>query len=115
MSPVQIPGLIWVEVTYSRPYSLECLRFRRESVGDSGASDSMESNCGGTFVFVGDVISMARSVQLTAYQPRWSFPLGTYLPNVLERILRCMFQVSLTLALLNSLPVSTYYHVLIKS
>lgn len=110
-----MPGLIWVEITYSRPYSLECLQFRRESVGDSRTSDSMESNCGGTFVFVGDVISMARSVQLTAYQPRWAFPLGTYLPNVLERILRCMFQVSLTLALLNSLPVSTFYHVLIKS
>ncbi|XP_004293823.1 PREDICTED: membrane-bound transcription factor site-2 protease-like [Fragaria vesca subsp. vesca] len=105
LSPVQIPGLIWVEVTYSRPYSLECLRVRRKSFADSRNSDSMESNCGGTFVFIGDIISMARSVQLTAYQPRWAFPLGTYLPNVLERFLRCTFQVSLTLALLNSLPV----------
>ncbi|PRQ30241.1 putative S2P endopeptidase [Rosa chinensis] len=105
LSPIQIPGLIWVEVTYSRPYSLECLRVRRKSFADSRYSDSMESNCGGTFVFVGNVISMARSVQLTAYRPRWAFPLGTYLPNVLERILRCTFQVSLTLALLNSLPV----------
>lgn len=83
-------------------------------------SDSMESNCGGIFVFVGDVISMARSVKLTAYRPRWAFPLGTYLPNVLERILICTFQVSLTLALLNSLPVSflfiklNFYHYLNK-
>ncbi|ONI11727.1 hypothetical protein PRUPE_4G123400 [Prunus persica] len=105
LSPVQIPGLIWVEITYSRPYYLECLRVRRKSFVGPRISDSMESNCGGTFVFVGDVISMARSVKLTAYQPRWAFPLGTYLPNVLERILICTFQVSLTLALLNSLPV----------
>ncbi|PQQ18756.1 membrane-bound transcription factor site-2 protease homolog isoform X2 [Prunus yedoensis var. nudiflora] len=76
LSPVQIPGLIWVEITYSRPYSLECLRVRRKSFVGPRISDSMESNCGGTFVFVGDVISMARSVKLTAYRPRWAFPLG---------------------------------------
>ncbi|KAM1350409.1 hypothetical protein ACFX2F_004364 [Malus domestica] len=104
-SPIPIPGLVWVEVTYSRPYSLECLRVRRKSFVDPRTSEGMESNCGGTFVFVGDIIFMAHSVQLTAYRPRWAFPLGTYLPNVLERILICTFQVSLTLALLNSLPV----------
>ncbi|KAK6233198.1 hypothetical protein SCA6_003271 [Theobroma cacao] len=104
LSPVQLPGLMWVEITYSRPYSTECLHLR-SSLLDSNTSDAVEQNCGGTFVFVGDVISMAHSVQLTVYQPRWGIFLGEYLPNKLEKSLICTFHVSLTLALLNSLPV----------
>lgn len=106
VSPIQMPGMIWIEVTYSSPYSLECLQLGKKLFSDSGVSE--ESNCGGTFVFVGDVISMASSVQLTAYRPRWASNFGTYLPNVLEKLLMCTFHVSLTLALLNSLPVSFF-------
>ncbi|KAF3450123.1 hypothetical protein FNV43_RR06203 [Rhamnella rubrinervis] len=105
ISPIQKPGMIWIEVTYSSPYSLECLQLGKKLVSDSGESEFEESNCGGTFIFVGDIISMASSVQLTAYQPRWASNFGVYLPNVLERLLMCTFHVSLTLALLNSLPV----------
>ncbi|GAB4830390.1 hypothetical protein Ancab_020027 [Ancistrocladus abbreviatus] len=98
LSPVQMPGLEWVEITYRRPYSQECLR-----VGKS-PSAGFES-CGGTFLYVGDVISMVRSVWLTSYQPRWTWPYGGYLPDMVEKILMCTYHVSLTLALLNSLPV----------
>ncbi|XVF41867.1 hypothetical protein PTKIN_Ptkin01aG0314800 [Pterospermum kingtungense] len=105
LSPVQLPGLMWVEITYSRPYSTECLQLRSSLLDSNTSSDAVEHTCGGTFVFVGDVISMARSVQLTEYQPRWGFFLGEYLPNKLEKSLTCTFHVSLTLALLNSLPV----------
>lgn len=106
LSPIQTSGMIWIEVTYSSPYSLDCLQLGNQSFPDSRASEFEESICGGTFVFVGDVISMASSIQLTAYRPRWASNFASYLPNVLERLLMCTFHVSLTLALLNSLPVS---------
>lgn len=48
---------------------------------------------------------MAHSVRLTAYQPRWGFSFSAHLPNILEKSLMYTFHVSLTLALLNSLPV----------
>ncbi|EEF29670.1 protease m50 membrane-bound transcription factor site 2 protease, putative [Ricinus communis] len=104
LSPVHFPGLIWAEITYSRPYSPECLLLGKNSVPDS-ETDFTEDNCGGTFVFVGEVISMAHSLQLTAYQPRWAFTFSAYIPKVLEKSLTCTFQVSLTVALLNSLPM----------
>ncbi|KAL4340658.1 hypothetical protein GQ457_08G009580 [Hibiscus cannabinus] len=104
LSPVQFPGLMWVEITYSRPYSIECLQYKSSRLG-SNTSDAVEQTCGGTFVFVGDVISMAHSVQLTEYRPRWGLFLGKYIPNKLEKSLICTFHVSLALVLLNSLPV----------
>ncbi|KAF9686074.1 hypothetical protein SADUNF_Sadunf03G0120500 [Salix dunnii] len=105
LSPVPLPGSIWVEITFASPYSPECLQLGRNSYPASGASDVSEHKCGGTFVFVGDLISMAHSVRLTAYQPRWGFSFSAQLPNILEKSLMCTFHVSLTLALLNSLPV----------
>ncbi|KAJ9183350.1 hypothetical protein P3X46_007215 [Hevea brasiliensis] len=105
LSPVQLPGLIWAEITYSSPYSPECLQVGGNSFPHSETADFTKDGCGGTFVFVGDAISMAHSVQLTAYQPRWAFAFSAYLPKVLEKSLIFTFQVSLTVALLNSLPV----------
>ncbi|MFQ6650142.1 hypothetical protein Gotur_022542 [Gossypium turneri] len=108
LSPVQFPDLMWIEITYSRLYSRECLQLR-SSLLDSNTSDAVEQTCGGTFIFVGDMISMAHSVQLTEYQPRWGVFLSKYLPNKLEKSLICTFHISLALALLNSLPVSTAF------
>lgn len=108
-------GLSWVEISYLGYFSPECLQLGRNSFLVSKTSDLIKSKCVGTFVFVGDVISMAHSVRLTAYQPRWAFHFGAYLPNVLERILMCTFHVSLTLALLNSLPVSSYTNLIFSS
>lgn len=105
LNPVPLPGSIWVEITFASPYSPECLQLGRNSFPASGASDFSEHKCGGTFVFVSDLISMAHSVRLTAYQPRWGFSFSAHLPNILEKSLMYTFHVSLTLALLNSLPV----------
>ncbi|XP_010260869.1 PREDICTED: membrane-bound transcription factor site-2 protease homolog isoform X2 [Nelumbo nucifera] len=105
LMPAQVPGVTWVEIAYSNPYSLECLQKGENSSADIEGPESVITNCGGTFVFIGDAHSMGHSVQLTAYQPRWAFFLGAYLPNTLEKILVCTFHVSLTLAFLNSLPV----------
>ncbi|XP_022995357.1 membrane-bound transcription factor site-2 protease homolog [Cucurbita maxima] len=99
LSPVQMPGSIWVEITYLNPHSSDCFYSRENPLPSS--------NCSGTFIFVGDVVSMAHSIQLTMYQPRLDFHYARYLPDVLERIFLCLFHASLALALLNSLPV--YY------
>ncbi|OVA07510.1 Membrane-bound transcription factor site-2 protease [Macleaya cordata] len=105
MGPVLSPGVTWVEIAYSRPYSAECLWLWRNSSADFVSPDSGATDCGGTFVFIGDALSMANSIGLTAYRPRSAISLGLSLPNGLEKILACTFHVSLTLALLNSLPV----------
>ncbi|KAL9256732.1 Membrane-bound transcription factor site-2 protease-like protein [Drosera capensis] len=49
--------------------------------------------------------SMAQSLWLTSYHPRWSYAFSAYIPDIVEKILMCTFHVSLALALLNSLPV----------
>ncbi|XP_065847928.1 membrane-bound transcription factor site-2 protease homolog isoform X2 [Euphorbia lathyris] len=100
LSPIQFPGIIWAEITYSSPYAPECVQVEKNSF-----LHPESANCGGTFVFVGDVISMAHSIQLSSYLPRWPNVFSAYLPKVLEKNLICLFQVSLTIALLNSLPV----------
>ncbi|CAH8345795.1 unnamed protein product [Eruca vesicaria subsp. sativa] len=99
LQAMQSPGVSWTEITYKRTSSQDCSR-----VGP----DFNTSSCVGTFVFVGDLIAMSLSVQLTAYQPRWiSNLLVKSFPDVIERSLNCTFHVSLALVLLNSLPV--YY------
>ncbi|KAL5732036.1 S2P endopeptidase [Ranunculus cassubicifolius] len=101
LMPVLDPGNAWVEITYSRPYSEECLLPRDNS------TSTTTTNCGGTFVFIGDALSVKSSVELTEYQPRWAIFTWALLdlPKYTEKLLICTFHVSLTLALLNSLPV----------
>ncbi|KAF9587207.1 hypothetical protein IFM89_039566 [Coptis chinensis] len=103
--PVLVPGFTWIEITYKRPYSSECLWLGRNSSSVLESSNWEAPNCGGTFVFIGDVLSIVKSIQLTLYQPRWALISGVHLPNFVEKVLACTFHVSLTLALLNSLPV----------
>ncbi|CAK9135404.1 unnamed protein product [Ilex paraguariensis] len=105
LTPVQMLGQTWGEITYSSPYSPECRQPERNSFPGHKSSDFGEISCGGTFVFIGNMISMAHSIRLTSYQPRWSLDFGAYIPNVLEKLLMCIFHASLMLALLNSLPV----------
>ncbi|KAI3518835.1 hypothetical protein L1887_07673 [Cichorium endivia] len=88
-APIYMTGVTWVEITFSRP---EC--------------ENKENKCGGSFVFVGDIKSMARSIWLTEYRSRWLYGV-VYVPVVVEKLLVNTFHVSLMLALLNSLPV--YY------
>ncbi|KAH6828554.1 hypothetical protein C2S53_013802, partial [Perilla frutescens var. hirtella] len=102
LMPVQLPGLGWVEITHSR---LECLNRGRSLFSGNQHSNSGGRGCLQTFVFVGDLISMAHSIHLTSYQPRLSMYFIAYLPDMLERFFTCAFHVSMVLALLNSLPV----------
>lgn len=66
----------------------------------SGSTPCLE-----TFIFIGDS-SVANSVKLSAYQPRWAFgAFGAYLPSFMEKVLRSMLRVSASLGLLNCMPV----------
>ncbi|KAL2334187.1 hypothetical protein Fmac_015400 [Flemingia macrophylla] len=103
LAPVQEPGLVWVEIAFSSPH--ECLSHVEDRFPLSETSGAKETNCRGNFIFIGDVILMAHSIQLTSYQPRWGPHIVAYFPNLLERILIWTFHVSLALALLNGLPV----------
>ncbi|CAL9092398.1 unnamed protein product [Musa textilis] len=106
MAPVQIPGMSWVEITYSSPYSAECLKNNRNSSAYNENLNLGPTSCGGTFVYVGDVLSVAHLVHLSAYQPRWpSIIFMARIPNLLEKLFSCCFHVSASLALVNSLPV----------
>ncbi|KAG2689428.1 hypothetical protein I3760_09G138400 [Carya illinoinensis] len=58
LSPLWMPGLSWVEIKYLRSSSPECMQLGRNSFSISQISDLAEAKCHGTFVFVGDVISM---------------------------------------------------------
>ncbi|KAH9607936.1 hypothetical protein KSS87_019996 [Heliosperma pusillum] len=98
LSPVLEPGVVWAEITYRSPHNRQC------NPSTSDASDYQE-NCHKSFLYVGDAFSMTRSLRLTSYQPRFAFPFATYLPDMFENILVWTFQISLALALLNSLPV----------
>ncbi|XP_052728012.1 membrane-bound transcription factor site-2 protease homolog isoform X3 [Vigna angularis] len=104
LAPVQEPGLVWVEISYSSP-SHECLSHEQNRFPFSKTSGVKATNCGGTFIFVGDVVSMAHSIKLTSYQPRWGPQIVAYFPSILERILIWTFHTSLALALFNALPV----------
>ncbi|XP_020265073.1 membrane-bound transcription factor site-2 protease homolog isoform X1 [Asparagus officinalis] len=101
MTPVQIIGTSWVEISYSTPYSPECLQLSKNT---SANSDDISSACGGTFVFIGNVLTLAYSIHLSIYQPRWVY-LSATIPTLVESILSCTFHVSATLGVLNSLPV----------
>ncbi|KAJ8574344.1 hypothetical protein K7X08_026149 [Anisodus acutangulus] len=101
--PLLLTGEAWMEITYSSPSPLQCSQLGRMRVVDD--DNFRENPCVKTFVFVGDVISIKHSVLLTSYRPRWSAKFGAHLPYVLEKFLMFTFHVSLTLALLNSLPV----------
>lgn len=103
VAPV-LPGLAWVEITYSSLSSSKCLHLHSDAFPGSENID-YGGKCGGTFVFIGDLSFMVRSVQMSSYQPRWVFSFGVYFPHILEKLLMSTYHVSLTLALLNSLPV----------
>ncbi|XP_031107712.1 membrane-bound transcription factor site-2 protease homolog [Ipomoea triloba] len=105
LAPVLLPGIAWVEITYLRPFMPGCHQFQRTHFLDDKNSDFGDKGCFQSFLFIGDVESLLDSVHMTSYQPRWPTKFGAQFPNVLEKLLMLVFHVSLTLALLNSLPV----------
>ncbi|GER51259.1 protease m50 membrane-bound transcription factorsite 2 protease [Striga asiatica] len=105
LAPVQQLGQGWIEITYSSPQCKHETKTSLFSDEKHSIRSEGENGCLQSFVFIGDLISMAHSIHLTSYQPRFSIYFGTHLPNLLEKFLTCSFHVSLLLALLNSLPV----------
>lgn len=97
-----MPGIVWVEIMYKSPYSHQCEDLEKNPTAKSA---DFGDPCYKTFLFVDDMISMARSVRMTSFQPRFASVFGAYLPDAIEKIFACTFQVSLALAILNSLPV----------
>lgn len=108
MAPIQIPGLSWVEISYSSPYSADCLQLEKNISAAAEISNDRSTACGGTFVFIGDVLSLARYIRLSSYRPRLTY-LPANFPTLLENILACSSHVSVTLGVLNSLPVLFSY------
>lgn len=103
-----MPGFSWIEISYARPYSLECLQ-KEGNLSSSHATNYNfgPSPCGGTFVYVGDLSSAARSVKLSPYRPRWAlFLFIADVPYILEKCLSCLLHVNAALAAVNCLPVS---------
>ncbi|KAG8056003.1 hypothetical protein GUJ93_ZPchr0001g31562 [Zizania palustris] len=103
--PVLGPGFSWIEISYARPYSLECLQ--KEGNSSSSHVDNLGfSPCQGTFVYVGDMLSAAHSIKLSSYRPRWAlFLFLADIPYILENGLSCLCHVSAALAVVNCLPV----------
>ncbi|CAN6444584.1 unnamed protein product [Victoria cruziana] len=93
LSRVKVPGTIWLEVVFSTPYELGCL------------FGEQRRNCGGSFVVEDNALSIAKSMQLTSYRPRWFFFSNGYFPAALENLLAFTLHISAGLALLNILPV----------
>ncbi|KAK8943384.1 hypothetical protein KSP40_PGU021667 [Platanthera guangdongensis] len=107
MSPLLSPGISWFEISYSSPYSSECLQRRRNMSSVDSTPGYASYPCGvDTFVYVGNKQIFAHSIRLSAYRPRpinisWIMDF----PAALENMLACTYQVSAALAALNCLPV----------
>ncbi|XP_062216827.1 membrane-bound transcription factor site-2 protease homolog isoform X2 [Phragmites australis] len=105
--PVLTPGFSWIEVSYARPYSLGCLQ-KEGNLSSSHATNNNlgQSPCEGSFVYVGDLLSSARSVRLSPYRPRWALLLFIAdIPYILGNGLSSLLHVSAALAVVNCLPV----------
>ncbi|XP_072993047.1 membrane-bound transcription factor site-2 protease homolog isoform X1 [Typha latifolia] len=107
MTPVQIPGISWVEISYTSPYSSECLQHRQNLSSTDPENPYLgSSSCGGTFVYVGDVLSVAHSIQLSSYRPQSTLIIfSAHIPFILEKTFVCTLLVSASLVYLNCLPV----------
>ncbi|KAG2590526.1 hypothetical protein PVAP13_5NG407800 [Panicum virgatum] len=107
--PALTPGFSWIEVSYAKPYSWGCLQRGGNLSSSSHATDNDlgQSPCEGSFVYVGDLLSAARSVRLSPYRPRWPLLFLADVPCILGNGLSSFIHASAALAVVNSLPV--YY------
>ena len=108
MVPALTPGFSWIEVSYTKPYSWGCLQRGGNLSSSSHATDNDlgQSPCEGSFVYVGDLLSAARSVRLSPYRPRWPLLFLADVPCILGNGLSSLLHASAALAVVNSLPVS---------
>ncbi|CAL4948403.1 unnamed protein product [Urochloa decumbens] len=105
--PVLTRGFFWIEVSYAKPYSLGCLQRggNLSSSSRSANNDLGHSPCEGSFVYVGDLLSAARSVRLSPYRPRWALLFLADIPYILGNGFSSLFHASAALAVVNCLPV----------
>lgn len=109
MVPVLTPGFSWIEISYSKPYSLGCLLKggKLSSSSHAANNDLGQSPCEESFVYVGNLLSAAHSVGLSPYRPRWALLLFIAdVPYILETGLSSLLHASGALAVVNCLPVS---------
>ncbi|XP_078153317.1 membrane-bound transcription factor site-2 protease homolog isoform X2 [Carex rostrata] len=104
MTPVEHPGMSWVEIFYQSPYTSRCEQLT-SSLDPIANQD--QNPCGLSFVYIGDASFVARSLTLSPYKPRWGLfiSLSVYIPYLMEKALHSVFHVSLALAVVNCLPV----------
>ena len=117
MVPALTPGFSWIEVSYAKPYSWGCLQRGGNLSSSSHATDNDlgQSPCEGSFVYVGDLLSAARSVRLSPYWPRWPLLFLADVPYILGNGLSSLLHASAALAVVNSLPVSLSFTRMVDS
>lgn len=105
MTPVEYPGMSWVEIFYQSPYTSRCEQL---TLSIDPIQNQDQNPCGLSFVYIGDASFVARSLTLSPYKPRWGLfiSLSVYIPYLMEKALHSVFHVSLALAVVNCLPVS---------
>ncbi|XP_057841462.1 membrane-bound transcription factor site-2 protease homolog [Cryptomeria japonica] len=113
MKPVLSPGSMLIEITYLKANTPDCLSGQEKLSAQNLpiGSEEMSSNCQSSLLFVGDALSLAYSIELTAYKPQrlalFNSSSPYWLPSMLEKTLMYTFHISAGLGLLNSAPV--YY------
>ncbi|XP_078153109.1 membrane-bound transcription factor site-2 protease homolog [Carex rostrata] len=104
MTPVEYPGMSWVEIFYQSTYTSRCKQLT-SSLDPIANQDQYP--CGLSFVYIGDASFVARSLTLSSYKPRSGLyiSLSVYIPYLMEKALHSVFHVSLALGVVNCLPV----------
>ncbi|XP_078153208.1 membrane-bound transcription factor site-2 protease homolog [Carex rostrata] len=79
MTPVEYPGMSWVEIFYQSPYTSRCEQLT-SSLDPIANQD--QNPCGLSFVYIGDASFVARSLSLSPYKPRSGLfiSLSVYIP-----------------------------------
>jgi S2P endopeptidase len=108
MTPVEHPGISWIEISYQRPYTSICEQLA-PSLDPIPNQD--QNPCVLSFLYIGDASFMAHSLKLSPYKPRSGLflSLSVYIPYLMEKAIHSAFHVSLGLAVINCLPVSSTF------
>ncbi|KAJ1689991.1 hypothetical protein LUZ63_014146 [Rhynchospora breviuscula] len=104
MTPIEHPGMSWVEISYESPYRSRCGQLT-PSLDPNPNQD--QNPCSQSFVYIGDASFVAQSLRLSPYKPRLGLfiSLSVYIPYLMEKAFHSAFHVSLALAVVNCLPV----------
>lgn len=112
MTPVEHPGMSWVEISYQSPYTSRCEQLTPSL---DRIQNEDQNPCDSSFLYIGDASFVARSLRLSPYKPRSGLflSLSVHIPYLMEKALHSAFHVSLALAVVNCLPVSPSFFCII--